>query len=745
MKENNFEKDDAGEEKSEISGTVERIIFQNEQNGYTVCEIATADDELVTVVGEMPYLNSGEMIKAFGKWTLHQSFGRQFKVEYYEKELPVSENAILKYLSSGTIRGVGPSIALRIVQKYGVDTFDVIEHHPEWLSEIQGISLKKANAMSEDFKSQFGFRSVMMFCREFFGTATAVKIYKKWGSGAIDIIKRNPYLLCDEIYGVGFEKADIVAKSMGIDNYKEERIKAGIKYVLSYNGIQNGHVFIPRDKLVMASCNMLSADESDVENAIDELLEKKELAQKKYSGRNCIYLINYYTSEKYAAEKLQLLDDLCPAVDIGDINRMIMRIEGEFGVEYASMQKKAIINSVNNGVMVLTGGPGTGKTTVIRAVIRIFEDLGYKIALTAPTGRAAKRMSESTMHEAKTIHRLLEMDYSNDNKPVFRRNENSKLEENVIIVDEASMVDILLFSSLLQAIRPGAKLILIGDVDQLPSVGAGNVLNDIIRSDRFNTVELKEIFRQEEESLIVTNAHAINEGEYPKLTSKNSDFFFLPRDDDETIARTVAELCAYRLPKTYGKDVINDIQVITPSRKGSAGTVVLNSLLQRVINPASDNKKEKKVRDITFREGDKVMQVKNNYDIEWTSTEKDGVGIFNGDIGIIKEIDVKNERMTIVFDDNRSVYYEFANLDELEHAYAITVHKSQGSEYPIVIIPMYNFTPMLMTRNLLYTAVTRAQKMVVIVGKASVIQQMVDTDRPTKRYTGLEQLLSEYE
>ncbi|MBE6718881.1 MAG: ATP-dependent RecD-like DNA helicase [Ruminococcaceae bacterium] len=733
------------EEQFEIAGTVEHIIYQNEENGYTVCEIATVDDELVTVVGEMPFLGAGEMIKAMGKWTLHATFGRQFRVEYYEKELPASENAILKYLSSRTIKGIGPSLALKIVGQYGVDSFDVIENHPEWLAEIPGISLKKAKTMSEDFKAQFGLRSVMMFCRDFFGPATAVKIYKKWGGGAIDIIKRNPYMLCDEIYGIGFEKADAVAKSLGVDNYKEERIRAGIKYVLSFNAGQNGHVFIPRDKLIPASCDMLGADEEMVDKAVADLIASGEIVQKTYNKRKCIYLDSYYQAEKYSSDKLQMLDNLSTRIDISDIDRMIMRIESDFGVEYAAMQKKAIINAVNSGVMVLTGGPGTGKTTVIRGVIRVFEDLGYKIALAAPTGRAAKRMSESTFHEAKTIHRLLEMDYSNDKRPVFRRNENSKLEENIIIIDEASMVDIMLFSALLQAIKPGAKLILIGDSDQLPSVGAGNVLNDIIRSDRFNTVELKEIFRQEEESLIVTNAHAINDGEYPKLTSKNSDFFFLARDDDEMIAKTVAELCAVRLPKTYGKEIISDIQVITPSRKGSAGTEMLNSLLQRVMNPKSDKKREKKVRDVVFREGDKVMQIKNNYDIEWVSDEKDGIGIFNGDIGTIKEIDVKNEVMKIVFDDNRYVNYDFSLLDELEHAYAITVHKSQGSEYPVVIIPMYSFTPRLMTRNLLYTAVTRAQKMVILVGKANIVQRMVDTNIPTKRYTGLEQLLCVYE
>ncbi len=734
-----------GEAKEEIAGMVEHIIYQNEENGYTVCEIMTQEDELVTMVGEMPYLGDGETVRALGKWTVHPTFGRQFRVEYYEKALPATESAILKYLSSQTIKGIGPAIAIKIVGQYGIDTFDVIENHPEYLADIPGISLKKAKQISEDFKAQFGLRTVMMFCREYFGPATAVKIYKKWGGGSIDVIKRNPYILCDEIYGIGFEKADMIAHGLGIDNYKEERIKAGIKYVLNFNGAQNGHVFLPLDKLVASATGLLGVDESEAHNAIDALIALGDIVQKTIEKRKCIYLKAYYDAEKYSAEKLCLLDNLCPRLDVSDIHRMIMRIEGDFGVEYATMQKKAIINAVNNGVMVLTGGPGTGKTTVIRAVIRVFEDLGYKIALAAPTGRAAKRMSESTRHEAKTIHRLLEMDYSSDKKPIFRRNASSLLEENVIIVDEASMVDILLFSALLQAIKPGAKLILIGDADQLPSVGAGNVLNDIIRSDRFNTVKLKEIFRQDEESLIVTNAHAINAGEYPTLSMKDSDFFFLERADDDIIANTVAHLCAVRLPKSYGKDIINDIQVITPSRKGNAGTEMLNGLLQNAMNPYSPDKKEKKVRDIVFREGDKVMQVKNNYDIEWFNEEKDGIGIFNGDIGVISEIDNMNEKMKIVFDDNRWVDYDFSLLDELDHAYAITVHKSQGSEYPVVVIPMYGFNPRLMTRNLLYTAVTRAQKMVILVGKKGVIYKMVDTNRPTQRYTGLEQILSVYD
>lgn len=730
-----------GEQVSEeITGTIEHVIYQNEENGYCVCEVASDNDELVTFVGEMPFIGVGETVKAVGKWVFHPSFGRQFKVEYYEKELPASESAILKYLSSRTIKGIGPVLALKIVGQFGIDTFDVIENHPDWLADIPGISRKKADEISADFKAQFGLRSVMMFCREFCGPATAVKIYKKWGSGSIDIIKRNPYILCDEISGIGFEKADVIAHSLGIDNYSHERILAGIKYILSYNANKNGHVFIPRDKLTEAAVQMLNTDEVQSENAVEELLLDGSIVQTEFEKHKCIYLKAYYDAEKYIVTKLDLLDKLCPRLDAGDVGRFVMMIERELGIQYAAMQKKAILNSVNNGVMVLTGGPGTGKTTVIRAVIRVFEQLGFKIALAAPTGRAAKRMSESTGREAKTIHRLLEMEYSGETRAVFRRNENCLLEESVIIIDEASMIDTLLMSSLLKAIKPGAHLLLIGDADQLPSVGAGNVLNDIISSGYFNTVELKEIFRQASQSLIVTNAHAINSGEYPELSTKNNDFFFLPRADDEATAQTVAELCSRRLPKSYGEDVIGGIQVITPSRKGGAGTEMLNRRLQAVLNPPSENKKELRVRDIVFREGDKVMQIKNNYDLQWSNDEKEGLGIFNGDIGIIEEIDRKNECMKLVFDDERRVDYDFSLTDELEHAYAITVHKSQGSEYPIVIIPAYNYTARLLTRNLLYTAVTRAQKMVIVVGREQVVQGMVDNNRQTKRYTGLEYL-----
>lgn len=727
----------------ELGGTIEHVIFRNEGNGYAVCDLAVSDTELVTIVGIMPFISEGEQISAVGKWDMHSNFGRQFKVEYFEKKLPSDTAAILKYLSARTVKGIGPITAQKIVDKFGNDTFDVIENHPDYLAGIPGISLKKAEEISESFKQQFGMRSVMMFCRDFFGPATAVRIYKRWGASAVDLIKENPYVLCDEIYGIGFERADRIARSLGIDQCSPKRIQAGIKYLIAVNGQTNGHVCIPEEKLIVAVSSMLKADIEDIKPVYKSLIEDGELVSVKIYGKKCTYLKSYYNYEKYAAAKLELLENSCVTIDNENIELFIDQIENEEGIQYASMQRKAIKCAVNSGVMILTGGPGTGKTTVIKAVIRVFELLGYDFVLAAPTGRAAKRMSEATQYEAKTIHRLLEMEYAEGELPRFKRDENNLIDEKVIIVDEASMVDISVMASLLKAIKPGARLILIGDIDQLPSVGAGNVLHDIIESERFNTVNLKEIFRQAKESLIVTNAHAINRGELPDLTVKSSDFFFISRDNDEVIAKTVADLYMNRLPRTYGEKIRDNIQIITPSHKGSAGTGVLNILLQNVLNPPSPTKKEKKRNDITFRESDKVMQIRNNYDIVWEKNGKEGTGIFNGDIGVILKISNEDETLVIDFEDRIAVY-EFSMLDEIEHAYAITIHKSQGSEYPVVIIPLYSCAPRLLTRNLLYTAVTRAQNMVILVGKKEIVGQMVQNNYQVERYTGLKYLLTCY-
>ena len=723
----------------EIQGMIDRVVYYNENTSYAVCELEFSEGEYITIVGTMPYASEGETINALGKWEVHPNFGRQFKVYYYEKMLPTTVTSILKYLSSNSVKGIGPITAKRIVERFGEETFDILENHSEWLSDIPGISEKKAKEIGESFKEQFGIRTVMMFCRDYFGPALSVRIYNKWGMAAVDIIKNEPFKLCEEIYGVSFEKADSIASSFGLTKNNPERIKSGIRYILSLNAIQNGHCYIPEDKLIEAVQKLLEIEESDAQSALDILCNIGKTVRVRKNGTNLIYLFEYYDAETFTAKKMLLLDRSCPKVSLDDINRFILQIEQIEGISYASMQRKAIISALNNGVMILTGGPGTGKTTVICAILRIFDDMGLKSALAAPTGRAAKRMSEATGNEAKTIHRMLEMDFSGEKEPYFRRCETNYLDEDVIIIDESSMIDIRLLNSLLKEIKPGARLILIGDSDQLPSVGAGNVLSDLIACDIFPTVKLTEIFRQARESLIVTNAHMINAGEYPDLQIKNNDFFFIGREEKD-IPSTIADLCKNRLPKKYGYNIGNGIQVITPSHKGSAGTDILNSVLQDALNPATFEKKHCKSRNIVFRQYDKVMQVRNNYDMLWKKGDTEGVGVFNGDIGIIREIDYGDEKVIIDFD-GKYAEYDYTQLDELEHAYAVTVHKSQGNEYPIVIIPAYNFAPRLLTRNLLYTAVTRAQEIVIIVGRSEVVNAMVDNNRLTKRYTGLKDII----
>ncbi len=729
---------------AEIEGTVEYIRYRNENNGYTVCEIGTTDEDYITAVGIMPFLSEGEGVSALGKWETNPSYGRQFRVEYYEKQLPATEASIFKYLSSGVVKGIGKVLAKRIVEKFGTDTFEVIEHNPEWLTDINGITAKKAKKIAESFAENFGVRSVMMFCRDFFGPATAVKVYKTWGGASVDIIKDNPYKLCQKIQGIGFNTADKIAESLGIEKNSPARLEAGAEYYLNYNAAQNGHTFLPIERLISAAARELSVSEENIKTAVDSLLKSGRLVSVKYGGREVIYLKDYFEAERYTAAKLDMLDKTCEHISLGDIERFISQIEAELDIDYASLQKKAIINAVNSGVMVLTGGPGTGKTTVIRAVITVFERMGLRILLAAPTGRAAKRMSDATGYQAKTIHRVLETEFSSDKAPVFRRNENDMLDEDVIIIDEISMVDILLMSSLLKAVKLGARLILIGDADQLPSVGAGCVLADILACERFPAVRLTEIFRQARTSRIVTNAHAVNRGEYPELkTEREGNFFFMGRQDERSSANTIAELYSHRLPRTYGEDILSGIQVITPSHKGAVGTEYLNVLLQSVLNPPSPKKAERKVRDVIFRVGDKIMQIKNNYDISWSRNGEDGIGVFNGDIGVIKSIDSDDEEITVDFD-GKIATYSFSELDELEHAFAVTVHKSQGSEYPVVIMPVCRFAPCLLTRNLLYTAITRAKDMVILVGSSQVIKDMVDNNKQVERYTGLAFLLKAY-
>ena len=730
-------RDNYGLEK--LEGMVEQVIYSNEENGYTVCDMSTEDD-VVTVCGTMPMLNEGDTLCVYGKWVHNAKYGRQFSVEQYERVMPADTASILRYLSSRAIKGIGPKIAVRIVEAFGEDSFDVIENHPEWLADsVKGISLKTAKAASESFKEQAGIRSAMMFFRDYFGAATTVRIYKKWGSAAVDVAKKNPYRLCNEIDGIGFERADALAAGIGMQNDNFDRIMSGIHYVLQRNAAQNGHVCLPRKKLCESAAELLGVDVDTCDKGVSELLRVERL---KYllddEGIQLVYTKYDFEDEKYIAQKLVMLDKVCAAVDVRDIDKFIEDEEKRQNMSYASLQKEAIRDALRYGVMVLTGGPGTGKTTVVRALMRIFERMELDVALCAPTGRAAKRLSEATSCEAKTIHRLLEMSYEGDGRAAFKRNEFDLLDEDVIIVDEASMVDNALMSALLKAIKAGARLIIIGDSDQLPSVGAGNVLRDIIESDRFATVCLTEIFRQAEESLIIRNAHAINKGEMPELSVKDNDFFYLRRGDDRQIAMTVTELCRDRLPKAYGDIAKNGLQVICASRKGEAGTENLNIVLQNALNPAHRAKREYKFREKIFREGDRVMQTRNNYDIYWERTVdgKEGNGVFNGDIGTVVSIEASDGYMEIIFDDRR-VNYDLSLLDDIEHAYAITVHKSQGSEYPIVVMPMCTAAYMLHTRNLLYTAVTRAQKMVVLVGREDIIAEMVNNNHQTVRYTGL--------
>lgn len=725
---------------TEISGTVDSVIFASEDTGYTVLEIEMSDGFPATLVGTMPYVAEGDTVKAIGKWQSHPTYGLQFKVETYEKILPTSVSDILRYLSSGAVKGIGPKTAQKIVDKFGEDTFEVIEHHPDWLASIPGISRKKADEMTTSFIDSAGARNVMMFCSDYFGSTVSMKIYQKWGNRAVDMIKADPYRLCSAFSGISFTRADAIAESCGVERDSVSRIEGGIVHVLNTAAINSGHTCLPIEKLKADAVELLDLENSKVSAVCENMILSASLIAKVFEGENYAFLPRFRLAEGYIADKLTELCGLCPSVDSNDTDLFILRSEKEAGITYAPLQRKAIHSAMSNGVSILTGGPGTGKTTIIKGLISIFERLGFKIALAAPTGRAAKRMSETTGHEAKTVHRLLEMEYKDDFEPRFVRCETCKLDENVFILDEASMMDAVLTEAFLKAVKPGSRIIFIGDRDQLPSVGAGNVLSDIIDSECFSTVSLTDIFRQSENSLIVSAAHDINNGKMPPMDNHCEDFFFMGRSDDLSIADTVAELCKSRLPRKYGPELAAGIQIITPSRKGECGTEKLNSLLQAALNPPSKDKTEKHSHGVVFRVGDKVMQIKNNYGIEWEKNGMEGVGIFNGDIGTILSIDLREEKMDILFDD-RLTEYDFSLLPELELAYAITVHKSQGSEYPIVILPLYNCAPMLQSRNLLYTAVTRGAKMVILVGKKSVLMRMVETNYRAKRYTGLKFML----
>ncbi len=730
-------------ERVELSGKIENVVYRNESNDYTVIEISDENQLLITAVGIMPLAFEGENVVLYGRWTYHKEFGKQFNFDSFEKTLPEEVEGILQYLSSRTVKGVGPVTAVKIVNRFGTDTFDVIENHPEWLSDIPGITMKKAAQIAESFREQTGIRNVMMLCKDHITPTEVTRVYKRYGGSAVGIIEDNPYILCMGELGISFDKVDELAKTMGHPMDSKNRILSGIKHILDYNGVANGHTCLPTEKLIMAASEMLSLDGDKISEMVDEFIHTNDLGRYRMEDREFIMTSRASEAEDFIAKTLHRLSSGIVRYGVSDIASLIEQVESKLSVTLAPQQRKALFSALDNGVMVLTGGPGTGKTTVVKALISIFDSVGAKVVLAAPTGRAAKRMSEATGHEAKTVHRMLEMERLENGENRFCRNAKTPLDEAVIIIDEASMLDLFLTEALVRAIKRGARLILIGDSDQLPSVGAGNILADIISSERICTIRLTEIFRQSKESLIITNAHRINSGEAPILNVTDNDFFFVRREREGDICSTIASLITERLPRTYGTAIKEQIQVITPSKKGIAGVDAINMSLQEKLNPPLQFKNEKAAHGTIFREGDRVMQVSNNYELQWEKNGIEGLGLFNGDIGRIVKINKNESYMTIVFDD-KAVRYPFDLLDELELAYAITVHKSQGSEYPVVIIPMYSCPPMLMSRNLLYTAATRARKMVILVGRSDIPQKMAKNNKEVLRFTTLKQRICDY-
>ena len=726
----------------ELCGVVEDVTYRREDTGFTVMDIF-ADDEYVTVVGVLPELSEGESVRLRGTWGYHATFGKQFKAQLCERSMPSSSADLLRYLSSGAVRGIGPATAKKIIERFGENSFDVIENQPERLADIKGISLKKAKDISKIFNEQFAVRQIMISLERFgMTTHECLEAYKLYGANAVDMIKANPYALCSDIVGMGFERADAIASALPEPPDRAYRVSAGIVHVVKYN-LNNGHTCVPRKKLIAPSSGLLEADEDTIEAAIDALVESGRLISQMMNGKEFLFLPQIYSAEKLAAQRILVMTKFPPAGRV-TVEEDIEKIEKEENIHYESKQREAILTAANKGILILTGGPGTGKTTALNGILKLFELDGIDVALTAPTGRAAKRMSEITGKEAKTIHRLLEVEWDKHDRPYFSRNSRNPISAGAVIVDELSMVDISLFASLLDALPLGCRLIMVGDSDQLPAVGAGSVLHDLILSGVLPVVELKEVFRQAMQSRIVTNAHKIVSGQMPELHDKNNDFFFMKRNSAYDTAATVAELCTVRLPKAYSYSPINDIQVLCPSRKGETGTVSLNKRLQTVINPPSPEKKELRSGSRIFREGDKVMQIKNNYNIIWTKDSEEGTGVFNGDIGTVKKIDKANGCLAVWFDDKEAVY-STDNLQELEHAYAITVHKSQGNEFNAVVIPVMGVVPQLCYRNLLYTAVTRAKKLMVMVGSEKQIRDMVENNTRSKRYSALKFFLTEDE
>ena len=723
-----------------LAGYVEHIIYRNADNGYTVLNLVSGEEE-ITCVGIFSAIAEGENIEASGDYTDHPTYGKQFKVESFEEKAPEDEEAIERYLGSGAIRGIGLALAARIVRRFKADTFRIIEEEPERLAEVKGISERKAMEIADQVNEKRDLRQAMIFLQQYGITMNlAVKVYQQYGQEVYGIIRENPYRLADDIEGVGFRTADEIAVRVGIRMDSDFRIRSGILYVLLQASTE-GHTYLPEEELTRRTGQLLEVGEEQIEKQYMDLAIERKIIMKQGENQTQIYAASFYYMEANTATMLKQLNVSYDVPDL-EIEERVRRIEKQTGMELDEHQMTAVKEAVRNGLLIITGGPGTGKTTTINTIIKYFEMEGLGIFLAAPTGRAAKRMSETTGFEARTIHRMLELNGGVDGAAGFERNEQNPLETDVVIIDEMSMVDISLMHALLKAVAVGTRLILVGDVNQLPSVGSGSVLRDIIRSHECNVVMLTKIFRQASTSDIIVNAHKINQGEEVTLDNKSMDFFFLKRYDADVIISVVLQLIKQKLPK-FVDATPYDIQVLTPMRKGLLGVERLNGILQRYLNPPSPQKREKEHGDILFREGDKIMQTRNNYQLEWEIRTKyglsvdKGTGVFNGDMGIVREINDFAETMTVEFDEGRMVEYPYKLLDELELAYAITIHKSQGSEYPAVVIPLLSGPSMLMNRNLLYTAVTRARKCVTLVGNEVTFEQMVQNTSQQKRYSGL--------
>jgi len=723
-------------ELAEIFGTVDEIIYTNEENGYTVLRLETENGDTVTVTGCLPFPAPGEQIEAGGIWVRHPAHGQQFQAEYVLRHMPKGADAVYEYLASRVIKGVGPATASVIVSAFGERALDVIEREPEKLAGLRGISLKKAREMSENLKRQLGLRRLMEFLAGHgLKVQYAMRLYRAYGSEAMEIIQDNPYIMCMQHIGAEFAEADALALDLGLDGDSAQRVAAAIVFELQHNS-GNGHVFIPREKLIPATAQLIGLEPEDIEEGLEILLDSGEIICESIAGREGCYLSSLHEAETYTADRL--VEMASSRVEEENIEGIIEKIEAETGIRYAPMQRRTLEIAAKNRVTVITGGPGTGKTTTVRAIIAMFEKLDMKVMLAAPTGRAAKRMTELTGHEAATIHRLLEAGYAEDSFDlIFKRDEDEPLKCDALIVDECSMIDIVLMRCLLAALPKECRLVLVGDADQLPSVGPGNVFSDILRSNLLPVVRLTEIFRQTAESRIVRNAHMINSGQHPPIGENKGDFFFMRRVNQDMAGDLISQLCSQRLPQNMGISP-DEIQVLTPTRKGRVGVRNLNVQLQNVLNPASEDKKEKKFGDFIFREGDRVMQIRNNYDIMWVTADRlsAGTGVYNGDVGYITAIDMNRETVTVDFD-GRLAAYGFDMLIELEHAWAMTVHKSQGSEYRAVVLCLCDGPQPLLHRGVLYTAVTRARELLIIVGDDAVVDKMIDNHKQTRRYSGL--------